>query len=567
MHYNVSKLLLCFLFGMTSSELYSGNRAAFQSARLSQKRMDSDNRSNSNYHASSGKRLHKPSGSTNSNNSTDTSLDQNLTKLSSSSAVIGAKGELIEFTPKQLASHVASKHISDSHVTKEGKTHLSSVYPDEVVKLITGTKEGYMFEHMSLISNFKNSEHFTALTTLTDHPTGGPLESGGLWGDTKKLNDAVRDAYAELVTQVTTSKTSKDFEMLLACTGGTKDGEALTSDNSHQKLLTEELNKVSFTINGKTYTGINGLKEIEEKLQSSNLSVADKTALAHAEEQLSQKIADAVNTYHDANKQGMGSAKDDIYFNKSAYEEYTTKLKETDLYKNVLEMASKHSEILNQIGSMNSAELRNELMKYAGDSMLEQHHLSNTLGLIDASNAAYTHLKNIDLEEFTKSHPLASSEYTNSDGGKAHDALKAFYNSIPLSYDGVMAAISVTGGSKDGKSHQDLIKEKFATQLTKLEQLHKEFSENPTQANQDSITAAAKDLQEKLIKHVTETIDFNKKDNAYLHYGELSNLHANRESTYSAHYEQVSSIYRMHETTAAAHTAAINNAKKSASTE
>jgi len=576
MHYNISKLLLCFLFGMTSSEYYASSASASAARQMYRDRIHNDGigdiSGNSSGKTRKSLKRSKPSANSNNSDSSDSGTStQDISRLSTGAGIVGLKNEQNEFSPKKIATGVASQHVANAHVTNEVKNHLLSVYSDAVVKLITGTKEGYMFEHMSLLSNFESSSNFTELASVSDHPTGGPLETGGLLGSTKNTNDAVRNAYAELVNQVTASKTSKDFEMLLASTGGTIDGKALESDksNSHQQLLTGELNKVSVTINGITYSGVNGLKKIEELLQNPNLSVKDKTKYAALEDQLSQKLADAVNTYHDNHKQGMGTATNDIYFNKSAYEEYTTNLKEDSLYKSVLKMASENFEELNRIGSMNAAELKKELLDLAGSNTFEKHHLGNTLGLIDATSAAYTHLKNVDLDEFNQSHPSVSSEYNPNaiKDGDAHAALKAFYNSIPLSYDGIMAAISVTGGSKDGKSHQDLIKTNYAVELAALKQLHKEFSENPTTANQDKITAAAKDLKEKLIDHVTETIDLNKKDNAYLYYGELMVLNENREETYKEHYEQVSSIYHLHETMTAAHTAAVNNAKKTSTSD
>lgn len=506
------------------------------------------------------------------------SQTDNSQSLDNDASLANAKTQQVKMDPAtKLVLKYGSSHVSNSHPTQKELNQLKAAgVSRDVIKLITDTKEGYLYEHLK-VTNSINS--LTEVASLSEHNlsnyNGGPLTTK------EDLRDSVRNAYKSVVDQVNQSKTSKDFKMLIQCTGGTTDGKALASDgsNSHKAALEKALESVSVTIEGKTYTGVQGLELIEKQLQGQT-SFTNKSHLEKVEDALSQALAEKAEKYrNDNNSQGnlFGSAANDVYFNYNEFKQYQEELRNDSLTKTVQKIIENNKEELQKYGALTEKQMRETILHEASTAK-EEHDLHNTIELTNAYEEAMQKLSSVDIENHVNDYTAHTQL-----GGEAKDelrnALKTFYENIPLTHEGIETALKVTGGSRDGTpetSHQTELRTKLEDHLAQLKNISQNLAETTNQGKitellkqQEALaTEAKKILTDYAEEHATKST-FNKSSNdAYLDVSAMKQYIEEREEKFPEHFgEKLIESYALHETTTPAHTAAISNAKKSSTSD
>ncbi len=503
------------------------------------------------------------------------SQTDNSQSLDNDASLANAKAQQVKMDPatKQLVLRYGLSHVSDSHPTQKELDQLKSAgVSSDVIKLITDTKEGYLYEHLK-VTNSINS--LTEIASLSEHDlthyNGGPLTTK------EGLRDSVREAYEKVVEQVNQSKTSKDFKMLIQCTGGTTDGKALANDgsNSHKAALERALESVSVTIGGKIYTGIKDLEQIEKQLQETT-KFTDKTYLATVEDALSQALAAKTKEYSKSNNsQGnfLGSAANDVYFNYNEFKQYQEELENDSFTKTVKQMERDNEEELKNYGALTEKQMRETILHEASTAK-EEHDLHNTIELTNAYEEAMKHLSSVDIETHVNNY-TGEKQLAGDAKNELRNALKTFYENIPLTHEGIETALRVTGGSQDGTSdtsHKTKLTNQLENHLAQLKEISQALAET---TNQGTITAllkqqetlaieAKKILTDYAEKHASGSLLNKASNDAYLDVNAMQQYIEEREEKFPEHFgEKLIESYTLHETTTSAHTAAISNAKKS----
>lgn len=498
--------------------------------------------------------------------------------LDNDASLANAKAQQVKMDPAtKLSFKYGSSHVSNSHPTQQELDQLKAAgVSSDVIKLITDTREGYLYEHLKVTNNINS---LTEVASLSEHNlnnyNGGPLTIK------EDLRDSVRNAYKSVVDQVNQSKTSKDFKMLIQCTGGTTNGKDLASDgsNSHKAALEKALESVSVTIEGKIYTGVRGLELIEQQLQQKT-SFTNQSHLEKVEDALSQALADKAEEYRNKNNsQGsfFGSAADDVYFNYNEFKQYQEELSNNSLTKTVQKMIENNKEELQKYGALTDKQMRETILHNASTAK-EEHDIHNTIELTNAYEEAMKHLSSVDIENHVNNYTAHTQL-----GGEAKDelrnALKTFYENIPLTHEGIETALKVTGGSRDGTpetSHQTELRNKLENHLDQLKRISQNLAATTNQDTIDGLrtkqetlaTEAKKILTDYAEEHATKST-FNKAANdAYLDVSAMKQYMENREELFPEHFgTKLAESYALHETTTSAHTAAISNAKKSSTND